>query len=657
MVVSFPPLRMATIAHRLRFADFEADLRTGELHRGGERVRLPDQSFRILGMLLERPGELVTREELRQKLWAADTFVDFDVGLNSAIRRLRDALGDSADQPRFVETLPRRGYRFIAELAPVTNHQPIAAVPTEITPSAANAEATGTPKPHRRQPAMFWMAVTVAVLAAVVGVILWQRHNSVLPSSTRFTRIVVLPLDNHTGDASQQYLADGITDALITDLTEIRALHVSSRMSSSRFRGSQKTLQEITKELQVDVVLGGSVSRAGDRVRVDAQLMSSSGENLWAQAYETDVKDILKTQSDIAIAIARQMQIDITAEERNRLTSLRPVNPEAYELYVRGRFLWNKRNPDALRKSVDYFEAAIQKDPNYAAAYAGLADAYNTMAGGVNRLLPPAEAMPKAKAAAERAIALDDNLAEAHRALAFVKTRYDWDFAGAEKEFRRAISLDPGDPEAYMQLGLLVYHMGRQEESCAAIQQAYRLDHLSPNIGRYWMFCLAEQGKDREADAELVRLLDLDPKRLNVELSAAYMHNMRGQVQEAVADLERAAAENPGIIHVQLLLANAYLRAGKVHEAQRILGSALPQAERSGVESFYLAMVYTNMGRKDDAFHWLDVAYKQRDVELLRLVSDVNFEPLRTDPRFANLVNRMGLPIFAVLGRPAAAPP
>jgi TolB-like protein len=375
------------------FGGFHLDLAAGELRKRGVKLRLSGQPFEILRLLLERPGRVVSRQELRGRLWANETFVDFDHGLNAAINKLREILGDSSERPRFIETVPRRGYRFIAQV-----HDGASAL-------------------------------------------LPLRHRAV---RRRIRSLAVLPLENLSGDPEQEYFADGMTEALITDLAKISALRVISRTSVMQYKGAHKSLPQIAQELNVDGVVEGSVLRIGERVRITAQLVhSDSDTHLWAESYERDLRDVLAIQADVAQAIAAEIRVRVTPRERKQLRLVHTIDPKAHEAYLLGRYHWNKRAPDSLKKSLEYFRQAIEIQPHYALPYAGLADAYVLLGSMALQVMAPHETMPKARAAAERALQMDETLGEAHATLAYICAAYDYDWEAAERGFRLAVSLNP----------------------------------------------------------------------------------------------------------------------------------------------------------------------------------------------------------------------
>jgi TolB-like protein/DNA-binding winged helix-turn-helix (wHTH) protein len=421
----------------VRFGVFEIDLHAGELRKKGIRMKLQGQPFLLLITLLKQRGELVTREELRRTLWPGDTFIDFDHSLGTGINKLREVLGDSAANPRFIETLPRKGYRFIAPIEavgasedpPVVSESPPAeqALTTRVAVGAGDhnqVDQVDLPKKaapgerQRWQPA--WKIACLALLLLSAIFIIWILHSGTYPPPS-IRSLAVLPLENLSGDASQDYFSDGMTDELITELGQFNELLVISRTSAMIYKGARKPLPQIARELNVDAVVEGTVLRSGSRVRITAQLiLASADKHLWAQSYDGELSDILALQNKVARSIAEQIRIKLNPKKQTELNHVRAVNAEAHEAYLKGRYFWNKRTGEGLKKAIDYFNEAIEKDPSYAQAYAGLADSYALMGDWEYGLLPPTEAFPKAKAAATKALTLDNTLGEAHTSLAFV---------------------------------------------------------------------------------------------------------------------------------------------------------------------------------------------------------------------------------------------
>ena len=427
-------------AGRLRFGVFELDLRAGELRKHGLQVRLQEQPFQVLAMLLEHSGQLVTREELHKKLWPADTFVDFDHGLNKAISKIREAISDSAESPRFVETVARRGYRFLADVRvvdPVPVHsQELAIQPHPSAEARDRPDHAGKPAILNLSPSQTWKAVVFMALLLAASLTAWKVHSRNTTSPV-IRSLAVLPLESLSSDASQDYFADGMTDELISDLGQISALRVISRTSVMSYKHTRKPLPQIARELNVDAVVEGTVLRSGDQVRITAQLIEASADkHLWSQSYEGELRDTLALQNQVASAIADQIRINVNPQEQAALKTVRVVNPQAYESFLKGRYFWNKRTADGLKVALAYFNQAIEEDPKYAQAYSGLADTYALLGDWQYAVMTPKEALPKAKAAATKALELDGALGEAHNSLAFCLDGFDWDFNSAGKEFR-----------------------------------------------------------------------------------------------------------------------------------------------------------------------------------------------------------------------------
>src|SRR5208282_273155 len=444
-------------ARIVRFGIFEADLTTRELCKGGIRIKLHGQPFEVLAMLLERPGEAVPREVLRDRLWSTDTFVDFDHGVNTAINRLREALGDSAENPRFIETLPRRGYRFIAPVESQASAPPGSNVIPGGVPSSGATPAVIPVAAHLHGTRAKVLALAVVVaIALLVGLSLTSVRERLLgrPSPPRVQSLAVLPLVDLSGNSDQDYFADGMTEALITDLGKISALRVISRTSVTQYKGTKKSLPQIARELNVDALVEGTVARSGSHLRITANLVQASPEkHLWAESYESEVGDILTVQGEVAQAIAREIQVKLTPEEQKLLGNVRPVNPEAHDDYLKGRYLCDKDDREGLDKAFPYFQRAIEEAPNDPLAYAGLADCY-ALWGWAGDLfagdLSPRDTMPKARDAALKALQLDDALAEAHTSLGRVDLIFERKWSGAEREFKRAIELNPSYSRAHM---------------------------------------------------------------------------------------------------------------------------------------------------------------------------------------------------------------
>jgi TolB-like protein/DNA-binding winged helix-turn-helix (wHTH) protein len=611
------------------FGVFELDLRTRELRKAGGKVRIQEQPLCVLVSLLERPGELVTREELRQKLWQSDTFVDFDTALNKAITKIRDVLGDSAASPRFVETLPKRGYRFIAA---VEKPAPRGAAPAAAAPEAIPRESFGYGG---------WPKVALAGLAVVLvlGAIVWLRWPRE-SAPARIRSIAVLPLDNLSGDSSQEYFADGMTDELITDLAQIHALRVISRTSVMQFKHTKKDLPEIAAQLNVDAVIEGSVVRSGDKVRVTAQLLDARQDrHLWAASYEREMTDVIGLEGQVAKSIADQVKVKLTPEEDSRLAKRRPTSPEAYGALLKGRFLLNKRNVAAAEKAIGFFRQSAGIEPGNAEAWAALAGCYASLGADIGAV-DPAKVLPEARSAVAKALELDPNLAEAHGVLARIKLWYDWDWAGSEREYRRAIELNPND--SMIHTGYSHYLLVRKRFDEALEENRRALD-LAPldilcSMHSAWLYFDAREGE--KAVAQSKRVLEMDPGFTGAYLYVARGYELQGKWPEAIAAYSKAkdsyaAAYLVGVAH-------AWAAAGNRRQAEGALARLQEFARQHYVSPLAFAAYYTALGDRDRAFEWLDRGYRQRAPGLIELEVSYLWDGLRADPRFHSLERRIG---------------
>jgi len=623
-------------ARSVRFGLFEVDLRAGELRKHGLKIRLQEQPFQILALLLERPRELVSREELRNRLWTADTFVDFDHGLNKTINKIREALGDSAENPRFIETVARRGYRFIADVSVIDEEQLGKA-------EAAVAVSTGSTTPGKKRPwplAGELSAVTLALLLVALGA--WKLRSRNNPA-TAIRSLAVLPLRNLSADASQDYFADGMTDELITDLAQLRALRVISSTSAMLYKDTRKPLRQIAQELNVDAVVEGSVLRSGDRVRITAQLIQASDDkHLWAQSYEGDLRNTLALQNQVARAIADQIQINLSKPEQVALKHGRVVDPEAYEAYLKGRYFWNKRTVDGLKKAKDFFDQAIAKDPSYAPAYSGLADTYALLGDWQYAVMPAKEALPRAKAAATKALELDETLGEAHASLAFCLDGFDWDWTSAEREFKRAIELNPGYATAHHWYAWHLNLMGKNDEAIKEMKKAQDLDPLSLIINSDFAELLVIAHFYDDAIQQSRKTIEMDP-------NFALAHNQLGQAylqkqmhEEAIAEFQTAVQLSGGSSICVANLARAYASAGKTNEAVRILNDLKKRSTSGSSNASEIAAIYAALGDKDEAMSWVEKGYEERFNP--GVLTRPGFDPLRSDPRFQDSLRRIGLP-------------
>jgi len=642
------------VSHLIRFDNFELDLRAGELRNGGLRIRLQEQPLLILQTLLENAGEVVTRDELQKKIWPADTFVDFDHGLHAAVNRLRVALNDSADHPRYVETVARRGYRFIGK---IENPQPPA--PANITPA---------PPPEKPRPGLWnsWtgllvgFGIALGIAAVLVVGNFYGLKTWLMGSSARhpFHSLAVLPLENLSGDPKQDYFADEMTEELITQFSKLGDLKVISRTSVMQYKGTKKSLPEIASELHVDAVLEGAVQLVGDRVRISAQLVNgTTDEHLWAETYDRGLSNVLLLQSEVASDIAEQIDLRLTPQQQQRLHSgARPVNPEAYQAYLLGRYYWNMRTAEGLDKAGKYFAEAIAKDPNFALAYSGQADyfAYLTVLGGPE-VLPPSTAMKQARAAASKALQLDDGVAEAHASMGNILHNYDWDWKSAEREFKRAIELNPNYAMAHHLYAHLLIETGRKDESFAEAGRALELDPYSPfvNNGVARQYYLSRQYDKAIAQCQVG--LQINPTYLPARIQLALAYEQKGKLPEAISELEQAAkliaaanaaaADHPidlPVLHA--LLGHAYAVAGRRLDATNELKKLQAEAAKKRyIPAAYFAIIWMGLGNKNEAFNWLERGYQERSEHVLYLGIEPLVDPLRSDPRFDSILQKIGL--------------
>jgi len=628
----------------VRFGSFEVDLRAGELRKQGMRIGLQQQPFRILALLLEHPREVVTREELRQAIWPTTEFGSFDEGLDAAVYRLRSALDDSAENPRFVETLPRRGYRFIGVLEGA------------VEPSAP--AQTEQPASIPKRTSLVWVGGLTILAALVLLMATGDRPARLLGrgATSRIQSLAVLPLRNLSGDSAQEYFAEGMTEALTTKLGNTAGLRVISHTSAMHYKGTRATLPEIGRELKVDAVVEGAVLRAGDRVRVTAQLVEASTDrHVWAETYERDLRDVLGLQDAIAVAIANEVQSRISVSQPSPVpsTRTRPVDPEAYDLYLRGRARWNEQTLQGFREAIEYFEQAIQLDSSYAPAWAGLADGYAGMGG--DNFLAPKVAFANAKTAAQRAVQLDETLSEAHVPLALALLHLDWSWSAAEQEFRRAIALNPNNAFAHEAYGHLLTVRGQFGAALGEKQRALAIDPLSPNYQSALGFTLYRAGRYEEALRYLREVPDPDADSEHRHRLTAAIYERQGRLGEAMAEwltaLRIGGKEELAASVEQAYRASGYAKAkrtyllGEVAEAERRALAPYPRAQLWDV-----AADYALLRDKDRAFEWLTRSFREGEWEVTSLAVDDRLEGLRADPRFRELARRIGLPETSTQG-------
>jgi TolB-like protein/DNA-binding winged helix-turn-helix (wHTH) protein/Tfp pilus assembly protein PilF len=629
----------------VRFGVYEVSLQSGELRKAGVKIRVQQQPLKLLEILLERPGEVFTREELRGRIWPKESFGDFDQAVNVAIAKLRSALGDSAENPQYIETLPKLGYRFIANVA-IVDPSPTTNKPETATGNLPGIEhhdqvelADQAAPKIRKWPARWKLTASALVVVLLIAAAWKLRSNSHPISGIR--SLAVLPLENLSGDASQDYFADGMTDELITDLAHISALRVVSRTSVVMYKGTRKPLPEIARRLNVDAVVEGTVLRSGEQVRITAQLIQAPADkHLWAESYEGNLRDTLALQNQVARAIAEQIQIELTPHEQGVLKNARVVDPQAYEDYLKGRYFWNKRTADGLKKAIEYFNEAIEKDPKYAQAYSGLADTYALLGDWEYGVLAPKEAYPRAKAAASRALELDNTLSEAHTSLASLGM-FDWDWQSAGEEFRRAIELNPGYATAHHWYAWHLNLLGRKSEAITEMRKAESLDPLSLIVSADLADVLFVARLYDESILQSRKTLDMDPNFAvaHFELGQAYVQ--KRMYREAIAELQRANELSGGSTTCTSSLAYAYAESGQRDEAVKILKD-LTKHSNGFSNAAEIALIYAGLDEKDQAMAWLEKAYAERFNPSILLRPA--FDPLRSDLRFQDLLRRIGLP-------------
>ncbi|HWZ75544.1 MAG TPA: tetratricopeptide repeat protein [Candidatus Sulfotelmatobacter sp.] len=631
----------------VRFGTYEVSLQSGEVRKAGLRIRVQQQPMKLLQILLEHPRKVVTREELRSRVWPNESFGDFDQALNIAIGKLRSALGDSAENPRFIETLPKRGYRFIADVSVLDADRPkmpesVAGDPPAPEPGHT-LQGTGLAVAPKRR---LWLtgrvtgALAFVLSLSILSVWLFRSRG---PAPAGIRSLAVLPLENLSGDASQNYFADGMTDELITDLAQISALRVISRTSVMAYKGARKPLPQIARELNVDAVVEGSVLRSGDQVRITAQLIeASTDKHLWSQSYEGELRDTLALQSRVASAIADQIRINLTPREQAALKNVKVVNPEAYESYLKGRYFWNKRTADGLKAALAYFKQAIEEDPKYAKAYSGLADTYALLGDWQYAVMTPKEAFPEAKAAAIHALELDNTLGEAHNSLAFVLDGFDWDLDAGGREFQRAIELNPGYATAHHWYAWHLTLLGRFDEALAEMRKAENLDPLSLIINADLAELLGLAHSYDDSIRQSLKTIEMDSNFALAHNQLAQAYLQKHMYAEAVAELQKAvelSRDSPTCI---ANLARAYVASGKREEAVKLLNTLKKRSTTGYSNASEIAMIYASLGDTDQAMNWLEKGFEERfnPGVLLR----PGFDPLRSDPRFQNLLRRIGLP-------------
>jgi TolB-like protein/DNA-binding winged helix-turn-helix (wHTH) protein/Flp pilus assembly protein TadD len=624
-----------------KFAEFELVSADGELRTGNSSVQLQEKPLLLLTALLDHPKTLVTREQLRECMWNSDTFVDYEQGINVAIKKVRNALGDSAEDPKYIQTIAKKGYKFLL---------PVEFVSPENTPEDApilrSAAPTGQTGPQQRPPswtARGWMlrVLTICLLAALASSFLYVRDRRL--SARQIKAIAVLPLQNLSADPEQEYFADGMTDELITDLAKIHGLRVISRTSVMRYKKTLLPLPQIAHELNVDAIVEGTMLRSANRVRIRVQLIDArSDTHLWAEAYERREQDSMSLQNEVASAIARHINSELAPQRDAAASAAREPNFEAYSAYLKGRYEWNKRTPESLRRSIEYFEEAIGQDPNYALAHEGLAETYSVLTD--YDVLSPAESYSKAKSEALKALELDDSLGQAHATLGSVKEELEWDWQGAGREFKRSIELSPSNATAHQWYSEYLLRVGRLGEGVAEMKQAQELDPGSPLMNAELGGAFYWARRYDEAIRQLNRAIAMEPGFAYEHSWLGFAYEQKGMREEAIQEFRKAVDLSGGSTGFMAALGHAYGLAGNKRDSQNIIEKLKALSARSYVSPYDIAITYASIGDKDEALHWLEVGYRIHDPALDMLRMEPALDSLRSDARFQDLIRRVGLP-------------
>jgi TolB-like protein/DNA-binding winged helix-turn-helix (wHTH) protein/Tfp pilus assembly protein PilF len=624
----------------LRFGVFQVNLAARELRKHGVRMRLPAQPFCVLSILLDRPGQIVSRDEMRDKLWDSDTFVDYERSLNSAVRKLRAVLGDSQESPRYIETVPRLGYRFIAPVEEISSAQTSVTQALEPGPTGT-AEVVG----HRGRNWFLLLGISAVLLPLVAGYFMFSRARVRPQPVGERLMLAVLPFENLTGDAAQDYLSDGLTEEMIAQLGHLDPEHlgVIARTSVMHYKHTTEQVAQIGHELGVQYVLEGSLRREADRVRITAQLVQMKDQtHIWSRQYDRELKSLLALQGEIAQETADEIQLTLGrshkpwAADRNLAS---PSSYQAYDLYLKGRYFWNKRTKEGFQQAADYFQQSIVTDPNYARAYAGLADTFALMNSW--SFVPQTEAMPKARAAALRALQLDDNLAEAHTSLALIAETYDYDWQTAEKEYRRAIQLDPQYATAHQWYAECLSFEGRFPEALEESERARQLDPLSLIIATDHAVILYYARQYDRAIEQFRAVLSMEPNFGHAHM-VVYAYVEKGMFPEALAETAKwRHRDGSPAWEVQ---AYVYSRWGRQQQTERALAQwKRGSPDGAALSRFVALQVYVATGRKEEALALIEKSYGEHSNLVTTLKVDPALDPLRGDPRFQELLRRVGL--------------
>jgi TolB-like protein/DNA-binding winged helix-turn-helix (wHTH) protein len=641
----FPSVEVAQVSSPVyQFGDFRLDCGAFELLRKDHSVRVERKPMELLILLASRPGQLVTRTEIAERLWSSEVFVDTEHGINTAVRKLRHLLRDDPESPQFIQTVTGMGYRFIAQIATVEPE------PTAFAPSSEGQlesrsdypnQAESEPLVVRRRPAIVWLVASGLVLVAAAAVLFalnaWGWRDGLFPRAPRIEALAVLPLGNLSNDPSQEYFSDGITDAITTELGRLGGPRVISRQSTMQFKGSKASLQEIARRLNVDGVVEGTIERSGDRVRIRVRLTKADPERqLWSDEYDRDIRDVLAVQADIARSVASEIQVKLNQEEKRSLVSRRQVDAQAHREYLQGRYdADNRSNYDA---AIAHLKNSIQRDPTFAPAYAALADTYFWQAHPENNGPSVVTVLPLARAAADKALQLDPTLGWTHLVLGELATaEYNW--GEAEAQYKEAIRLDPSCSECHHQYGNLCQSQGRHDAATAEVEKAIELDPLSPGLrNQLGLIALTS----RHYEEAITQFESLHQDALSPPLATAYME--AGRFPEALEATRKCDREWCLVVR-----ANIYSRWGKKAEAEKILDQFKATAHQRYVFPPTFFRLYQAVGDKEQALYWLERAYEEKDPSLfwLRydwLSVDPTGETLRSEPRFQAVYRKLNFP-------------
>jgi len=632
-------------SRRVLFGAFELDLSTGELRSievpdPNNKVLLREQVFQVLRMLIERDGKIVTREEIKSRLWANDTVVDFDHSINATIKTLRRALGDSADNPRYVETLARRGYRLMLPI------QQVESVPkTALGKDREQRDQSAAENRARVQPQISPnLGKAAVVLASVVilagaGYISWRHFRAPGPPGPSKIMLAVLPFENLTGDPNKEYLADGLTEETISQLGRLNPeqLGVIARTSVMGYKHKDERLDQIGRDLSVQYVLENSLRESGDHLRLTAQLIQVKDQtHLWSQDYDYPPKDILNVEDEVAKAVAREIQLRLTSQQQVELSRLHPVNPEAFDAYLQGHYYFERDSDKDTEMAANYFERATQLDPSYSLAWVGLSRARKWQA--VMGLIPREEGNRAAREAVERALALNPNLAEAHAQMGRIKQQVDFDWTGADASIHRALALEPGDPDIILSAAGSAAILGRLDESFQLSRRAIELDPLNAHSWAGLGEIEFREGKLDKAEADLKKAHELRPDDFLSSMFLSECYVMQGRPQDALPEIERVGYDPMRTF----LYAITYHALGREKESDAALRELI--AKYQAIDPYLIAEVYAFRNQSDQAFEWLDRAYAKHNDGLIETKVDPLLKSLRNDPRFPALLKKLNLP-------------